>query len=986
MLVFGDKPETLPIAIRRDATTGLPLLREQDAIMQIILAYLALPYSIAEYGCGKKASMIIDQLLGMEIPPYAIARGMALEADMSPAALAQTDHRQREHALVADNPLHRLADSADPRLQAMLAQNSPDTRVLDDGAIQAGPYHLQHKAQVQFVSARSHIYPILTFWDEDKVRAVERVIDPSLQHSDFFPVEAIREHLHAPETLLFEAPLLARFRLDPLRLTQAQRRQLQAQGIAADDLDHLPHAEHAALVRRLNGAEPDSIGDPDTWTYANNIQGGEYVDPDPQDADHLSEQLHNTGRGDGLGEARRRLLRAREQRTGEASSVLAELRELIKHSDVRRIALADARWSQRQLAPLADTAMTLTCFHSLCALANTLHSGADVLQHLEDSERLQQMRGLGVRLRRRIDWLGRVSVADDGRIDARALSPGFVAATVETIRQMNRAGLSVFIDRVGNLHGLLLDEAAADAIRSGSTTPAELPPAAIVHGSHIDTVNDAGKFDGRLGVLAGVETAHVLTDLERHFDLPVPGRASAVHCQVSAFIGEEMTFTGEGVSMPGSAAVAGRASAETIYAMRNHDGERFGDCLDALLRELRKHQSEGSIELCNDLAGTDPGRLREACSDPQAFYTPHSFERHIEQGPFLDRADVPLVMVGTIMGIRQEDFHFRGERAEAAALEFNRCLRELTHETRFADVRITVGLLEGVGESRILENVHPALRWTFEGELNHAGATPTADRRDPGVAAARLTREFLNWFERVHAERSLDGLFPLVGNVRVSPGTNRNVIPGSVSLTLALAGTDASARDRVDAALEEDLAQTLEGYAIGTLARRVAGGGEGVRLCRVEPVSYTNLYTGARLSIDLRADRQAVSDAFRARIDDILERIRADYGVGIDGEPQQQLPPFRLEETGQALLMERSYGGSHNPRETEMLSDIVRGSLLQLAVTREVLGREQLDDLNLFHLVEARMPAAWRKRMPRFTSGALHDSCNIAARAGLGSH
>ncbi|HSH28547.1 MAG TPA: hypothetical protein VK971_01470, partial [Thiohalobacter sp.] len=297
MLVFGDKPETLPLHIRRDATTGLPLVGEQSAIMQIILAYLALPYSVAEYGCGKKASLIIDQLLGMEIPPYAIARGMILEADMSPAALAQTDPRRRAHALIADNPLYRLADLSDSRLQEMLTHDIPDAVAVDAGTLQAGPYRLQHSARVQFVIARSHIYPILTFWDEVNVRAVERVIDPSLQRSGFFPVEDMRDYLHAPEALLFEAPLLARFRLDPHRLTCNQCRQLEAQGLAATDLGLLSPAEHAALVRRLTGAEPGSIGDPATWTYANNIQGGEYVDPDPQDAEHLSEQLHNTGRG-----------------------------------------------------------------------------------------------------------------------------------------------------------------------------------------------------------------------------------------------------------------------------------------------------------------------------------------------------------------------------------------------------------------------------------------------------------------------------------------------------------------------------------------------------------------------------------------------------------------------------------------------------------------------------------------------------------------
>ncbi|ALS97108.1 hypothetical protein AT746_01645 [Lacimicrobium alkaliphilum] len=88
-----------------------------------------------------------------------------------------------------------------------------------------------------------------------------------------------------------------------------------------------------------------------------------------------------------------------------------------------------------------------------------------------------------------------------------------------------------------------------------------------------------------------------------------------------------------------------------------------------------------------------------------------------------------------------------------------------------------------------------------------------------------------------------------------------------------------------------------------------------------------------------------------------------------------------MSESGQALLMERSYGGSHNPRETELLSDIVRGSLLQIQITRQVLARSGQDNFNLFQLVENSIPAEWRSKMDKFISGALHDTCNIAARA-----
>lgn len=351
MLIFGKQRETLPVTIRHDVTTGLPLLSEQDAIMQIILAYLALPYSVAEYGCGKKASLIIDQLLALNIPFYALARGMILERDMSPAAMAQTDVAKREHALIADNPLYHMIDISDARLQDMLHKNVASARVIDNKYIHAGTYLLSHEPQLQFVTARSHIYPIVTFWDEEHSREVDLVIDPSLHSSGLFAVEQVRELLNAPEGLLFEAPLLARLRLDSERLTPAQRKAIHNILGPDTDIDTLSREDHADLIRRLSGARSGSIGDPMTWTYANNIKGSEHSDEVRDDNPHIVQQEQDTGRGDALADLRRRLRQAREQQSGDIPTILAELHNVEEHSDVRRIAKADARWSAGQLEP-----------------------------------------------------------------------------------------------------------------------------------------------------------------------------------------------------------------------------------------------------------------------------------------------------------------------------------------------------------------------------------------------------------------------------------------------------------------------------------------------------------------------------------------------------------------------------------------------------------------------------------------------------------
>ena len=965
MHILGTKPETVPLSVRLDASTGLPLLSESEPILQYLMAYLALPYSVAEHGCGKKTSLILDRLLKLRIPAYALWRGLILERDMSSAALAEQKADNRRHALIADNPLFAMGDLKHPDLRRTLKESCKNVSIVDN-EVQAGPFTLHHTPQVQFVLARSHVYPLVWFWDEEKGCAAQRVIDPTLSQDGLFAVERVRELLRAPEALLFQAPLLGHFRIDETRITRAQQAAIATRLPDQQTLAELSQEGHAQLIRELAGAAPGTLGDPAVWTYANNLPSG--------DQEHEFEQHRRTGRGDRYAPLLQRLLAARKAHQSDIHQLRADIRAVTEDANVERITAHDARWSEVQLEPLADVAMSLVYFKSLQHLAAQLTREQDPLLDLEQPPALHQLRGLGVRLRRRIDLLANHSEDQDGEIDARALNPCFVRVTLETVRQLSTAGLSVFVDKVGNVHGLSLEEDERRALTEQRIGLKELTSQAVLYGSHIDSVKNAGKFDGRLGVAGGIEIAHTLHDLSRFFQVQIRKR-DAPHVLVSAFVGEEMTFTGRGVSMPGSAAVTGRAQVADIHAMQNGDGERYIDCLVALLRKLRSEQVQGSLSIENHFTSDDPDLLLDACFDPEDFFTPHAYERHIEQAPMLDRLHVPTAFVGAIMGIHQEDFFFDGPAAEAAALELTYRLRQLTREPYLADARITVGILQAQGEMTVHDRPTIAFRWSLLGEKNHAGATATSDRRDPVVAAARLARTLRRWLDD-RPEVQARGIQALVGNVKIDPGTNRNVIAGAASLTLALLGGELTETE------VEALDYDLRGYAIGTLAKRVAIGGEGMLHCSAEPISYATVASRARLSIDLRAADSGVTREFRARIDTICAELRGRFSVAIHSEVQQHLDPFALQESGQVLLMERSYGGSHNPNETELLVDITRGCILQFGVARHLLQNGPLPaDFNLFDFTEAHMPRTWLARLPRYISGALHDTCNIAAKA-----
>jgi acetylornithine deacetylase/succinyl-diaminopimelate desuccinylase-like protein len=949
--------------IALDPSTGFPLLHQQASIFELLLAHVQLPHSVAEYGCGKKANLIIEQVHEIGIPIWALKRGLALEPDLSEATLAELDARRRPGALVVENPLYRLGDLNDPLLLRMLEAAS--ARISTEGnLIHADEFTLHHAPWVQFVQARSHVYAILTFWDDVRHGTVDRVIDPTLERSEPFEVERIRELTHCSEALLFEAALLGRFRLSADYLTRAQAARIAELLPKGQTLETLDHAAHAALVRSLTHAAPESIGDPEVWTYANNMRS-------PGDPQQIAQDAL-TGQGDPLLALTRQLRQAREARDPAVDGLRAELERIADRIDVDGAIRRDAAWAEQALEPLATVAITMVSYRSLTLLAETLTHGRPVADSLTTVRGHIPLRGLGVRLRSRVDRLAAASEDPDGRGAAHALSPEYVRCVLEVIEQMNAAGLAVFIDRVGNVHGLMLDSKALDESRSGLRSIAELTRHAMLFVSHLDTVGSAGKYDGRLGIASGIEVAQVLAELRRYFDLRVQEPGSRVVLGVTAFIGEEMTFTGKGVSMPGSAAVAGRASIEQIDAMRDAQGVTFRERLIQMLRILRDRAREGDIRLENPFTSDEDEALLAACFEPRDFFTRHTYERHVEHGPVLSAHGVPMALVTTVMGILQEDITLVGPRAEEAALLLAYRLRDLTTEAALEGTRLTVGVVTATGERLTHESPPMALRVTLGGGAHHAGATPMHSRRDPLVALGRLYAALAEWCTR-HSTRSRP-LAPLVGDLTLTPGDARNVVPHAVSATLAVRGASFTERER------RRVIKHLEGFATGALSQEQVDGGEGIEVLRLSPVGFVNAATSLTLSVDVRAPLRGTLDSVHDHVASLAASIAERCEVKAETSTRQRLPPQPLSETGQVLLIERSYGGGESPNEADLTADLTSGTILQLAVAVDALGRPSLDGVDLLALVREYLPNRWKRRLDELVSGAPHDTCNISAR------
>jgi N-carbamoyl-L-amino-acid hydrolase len=171
-------------------------------------------------------------------------------------------------------------------------------------------------------------------------------------------------------------------------------------------------------------------------------------------------------------------------------------------------------------------------------------------------------------------------------------------------REMEAAGLTVELDASGNVVGR----------RPGTEN---LPP--ILIGSHTDTVSGGGRFDGAIGVIAGLEIARCLGELEIQLRHPL---------EIVDFLGEEPTDFG--VSTVGSRGMTNNLTPEMLAKT-----DDSGRTLEEALVELGGRPADIPAEV------RGPGDI--------AAY----LEIHIEQGPVLEQRGIPLAAVTGIAGIRR---------------------------------------------------------------------------------------------------------------------------------------------------------------------------------------------------------------------------------------------------------------------------------------------------------------------------------------------
>jgi len=191
-------------------------------------------------------------------------------------------------------------------------------------------------------------------------------------------------------------------------------------------------------------------------------------------------------------------------------------------------------------------------------------------------------------------------------------------------RRMKDLGLEIREDAIGNIFGKL----------KGSEP--QLPP--IWTGSHIDTVLNAGQFDGMVGVVGALEAIRLIKETK------LPRKRNI---EVVVFTSEEPTRFGKGCL--GSRALAGKLTLEDAQNMFDEEGNSLAEVLENLNYNLNEFKN-----------------IKVAQGSVHAF-----IELHIEQGAVLESLGVPIGIVNTISAPTDIHVNVVGKQGHAGSTPMN---------------------------------------------------------------------------------------------------------------------------------------------------------------------------------------------------------------------------------------------------------------------------------------------------------------------------
>ena len=309
----------------------------------------------------------------------------------------------------------------------------------------------------------------------------------------------------------------------------------------------------------------------------------------------------------------------------------------------------------------------------------------------------------GATLLRQIERLGEIGRERDGGRTRLALSDQDKCARDQLVQWMKELELDVKIDPIGNIFGILYGEGESCAD-------------ALMIGSHIDTVINAGPFDGVYGALSGLAVARAFRNA---------GVRPLRPLIVAAFTNEEgVRFQPD---MMGSLFFTGGIPIDDALATRGIDGAFLGE-------ELRRIGYKGKTE-------------------PSSLFPAEYLELHVEQGPVLDSKQMEIGVVENLQGISWKRIEISGTANHAGTTPVS-----MRRDAGVAAARIVIFLRELALSSEGTRTTVGSLR--FSPDLINvipSKAVLTVDIRDPESARlADAEKQLLRFLEELRTKEGVE--------------------------------------------------------------------------------------------------------------------------------------------------------------------------------------------------------------------------------------
>jgi len=315
------------------------------------------------------------------------------------------------------------------------------------------------------------------------------------------------------------------------------------------------------------------------------------------------------------------------------------------------------------------------------------------------------------------DALGRLTEMEGG-LTRVFLSPQQREANALVLSWMREAGMAAHVDAMGNCVG-----------RYEGSAPA-LP--CLMLGSHLDTVRDAGKYDGMLGVLSAIECVGALN---------ATGTRLPFAIEVVGFGDEEGVRYGS--TLLGSRAVAGTLD-HSLLDKEDGQGTRMRDALRAF--------------------GLDPAKVADVARKPGQVLA--YAELHIEQGPVLEAKGLPVGVVTAINGGNRFAIEITGMAGHAGTVPMGlrRDALAAASECVLAVERIAASMPDVVGTVGRIE-AQPGAMNVIPGKAKFSVdvRAPTDDKRQAAAAAIRAE------FEAIAKRRNVDLSISTLWEAKTAP-------------------------------------------------------------------------------------------------------------------------------------------------------------------------------------------------------------------------